>query len=123
MSIPPRILEMMREAHAYAVDEVGKAQTNIERAAHAAGVLAMNDKIAQGVDNLNLTPEERELFDKVYGPNDMMRAKFNEMRAEAEEILKAAQEFLAGVESDLKAIDPEFGVDKGPELPFAETEK
>lgn len=117
-TIAPRLVEVLKDIHADAVDHVGTLQkkqvdVNIMLQAHHVTEAALT---AYKGDPAN--DSEVRIIDALLDKSKAMGEKLEEHAKEIGEQLVEMYKGLEELTEDLRTVDPDFGKDLGPELPL-----
>ena len=117
-TIAPRLVEVLKDIHADAVDHVGTLQkkqfdVRVMLQAHHVTEAALT---AYKGDHAN--DSEVRIIDALLDKSKAMGEKLEEHAKEIEEQLVEMYKGLEELTEDLRTVDPDFGKDLGPELPL-----
>lgn len=117
--ISPRLVEVLKDIYADAVDAIGGMQ---KKQIHLSTTVEVNRLTRTALecyrDNVSTDDAEKskllELIEKSSSMEKALSEAFDELEGQLVEMRKG----LADLEEDLRTVDPNFGKDLGPELPF-----
>jgi hypothetical protein len=117
--ISPRLIEVLKDIYADAVDAIGGMQ---KKQTHLSTTVEVNRLTRTALecyrDNVTTDDAEKskllELIEKSSSMEKALSEAFDELEGQLVEMRKG----LADLEEDLRTVDPNFGKDLGPELPF-----
>ena len=118
-NIPLRLIEVLKDMYADAVDAIGGMQ---KKQTHLSTTVEVNRLTRTALecyrDNVTTDDAEKskllELIEKSSSMEKALSEAFDELEGQLVELRKG----LADLEEDLRTVDPNFGKDLGPELPF-----
>jgi len=114
-SVAPRLVTILKEIHADAVDSVGELQQkrneiNLALEAHHVTVAALN------MYKASIGGEDSPVLDSLLTKSASMGERLQEISKEIAENLAEMNKGLDQMTEDLRTVDPDFGKDLGPEL-------
>ncbi len=117
--IAPRLVEVLKDIYAEAVDGIGGMQ---KKQSHLTTTLEVNRLTRTALecyrDNVSDDDVEKSKLLELIEKSMSMEKALNEAYADLDEQLTEMRKGLADLEEDLRTVDPNFGKDLGPELPF-----
>lgn len=116
-AVAPRLVEILKDIHAEAVDHIGALQKKqkdlgFARQSHQVTTAALTMYKAQ------IGSEEHPILDSLLEKSASMGEKLEGLAKDIEEQLADMHKGLNELTEDLRTVDPDFGKDLGPELPF-----
>lgn len=118
-SIAPRLVEVLKDIYAEAVDAIGGMQ---KKQSHLTTTVEVNRLTRTALEyyheNVWTDDAEKSKLLELIEKSRSMEKALNEAFAELDEQLTEMRKGLADLEEDLRTVDPNFGKDLGPELPF-----
>ena len=117
--IAPRLVAAMKDIYLDAVDAVGGMQ---KKQGHLTTTIETNRLTRTALecyhDNVTTDDVEKSKLLELIEKSRSMEKALNEASADLDGQIAEMSKGLAELEEDLRTIDPNFGKDLGPELPF-----
>lgn len=113
----PRIVSAVRSAYESAITEVARGEHALARVNSALSISSLVSKLVSNPPD-NLSDTDKEALSRLIEQNSQVVDDALDAKNQIEAQLQDLRQQLIEIEADLKEVDPDYGVDLGPEIPF-----